>query len=433
MNARLTVGIDFSAQWADASLMAPDGTPLVRHQRFDNSQPGFEAFKRLLLETLSRAACSAVDLAGEATGMYWLPFFLELATDPDLRTYDAALFVLNPRWVKWYKQCLPQTDKTDRHDAYLIADRTRVHRPDTPWQLDLPMLALRCTTRYRRHLVQLLASEKSFFCAYLFLAAAAYQRLAPFSDVFGATSRLVLDDVCTLDALASLPVNALAEHLDALSHHTLPEPPRNATRLQQVARESFRLPTALGLSVHAILHTTLQHITFLEAQIAQVETEIARQLPHFPAIQQLSTIPGIGPVFSAGIGAEIGDVRRFLQGTKCDARGRVRPKTLRDAEDAVAKIAGLWWPRSESGAFAAEDRRMSKAGNANLRYYFIQGADRLRHWEPDYRAFYGRKLREVTQHRHKRALVLTARKSVGLYVGLLHRNEPYRSREARRA
>ena len=138
----------------------------------------------------------------------------------------------------------------------------------------------------------------------------------------------------------------------------------------------------------------------------------------------------MGPVFSSGIGAEIGAIQRFLQGTKWDKRRkRYRPRNLRDAEDAVAKIAGLWWPRSGSGDFEAEDRRMAKSGNRYLRYYVIQGADRMRHNMSDYAAFYARKYREATKHQHKRALVLTARKSVGLVVGLLHRNEPYRSKE----
>ena len=55
----------------------------------------------------------------------------------------------------------------------------------------------------------------------------------------------------------------------------------------------------------------------------------------------------------------------------------------------------------------------------------------LRKHIPEYRDFYARKYAEATKHKHKRALVLTARKSVGLIVGLLHRNEPYRSKEAR--
>jgi hypothetical protein len=72
---------------------------------------------------------------------------------------------------------------------------------------------------------------------------------------------------------------------------------------------------------------------------------------------------------------------------------------------------------------------MAKSGNRYLRYYLIQAADRMRHNIPHYADFYARKHREASKHHHKRALVLTARKSVGLVVGLLHRDEPYRSKE----
>jgi hypothetical protein len=85
--------------------------------------------------------------------------------------------------------------------------------------------------------------------------------------------------------------------------------------------------------------------------------------------------------------------------------------------------------RSGSGDFEAEDRRMAKTGDRYLRYYLIQAADKMRKHIPDYADFYARKYWEASKHQHKRTLVLMARKSVGLVVGLLHRNEPYRSKE----
>jgi len=72
---------------------------------------------------------------------------------------------------------------------------------------------------------------------------------------------------------------------------------------------------------------------------------------------------------------------------------------------------------------------MAKTGNRYLRYYFIQAANGMRRQIPAYARFYGLKFREATRHKHKRALVLSARKSIGLFVGLLHRKEAYRSKE----
>ena len=432
MPSRLIAGIDFSTKSADTSLLTPDGTRLGRHHRFDNSLSGLQELKQTVLEALDSQEYDGVDIAGEATGMYWLPFFLELANDAELAAHDAQLFVLNPRFVKLYKDSISHTDKTDPNDAFYIADRVRVRRPRVPWEADPQLLALRCYTRCRFRFVKNLAALKSFFCAYLFLKANTYRRTKPFSDVFGATSRKVIEQCTTFDELAALPVVELADQLDDLSRHRLPKPLDNATALQRVATESFSLPEELVLPVHRITEITLEQIASLEERIAKIESWIEQELTHFPEIRKLDTVPGIGQTLAAAIGAEIGGVQRFLVGTKTDARGRQCPRNLRDAEDAVAKFAGLWWPRSESGNFTAQERRMAKSGNAYLRYYLIQTAEQLRLREPEYLAFYKRKFHEATKHHHMRALVPTARKSVGLIVGLLHRNEPYRSREARR-
>ncbi len=266
----------------------------------------------------------------------------------------------------------------------------------------------------------------------LSIRASSYRCIKPFADVFGVTSRLILTQQPTWDELAELPVADLAAHLHELSGHHLPDPLKNAHKLQRVAAESFQLDDTLTLPVQRILDITLDHIRFLEGQLEQVNSWIATELDAHPVIAQLATIPGVGPVFSSGIGAEIGGVDRFLQGLKWDKkRKRYRPRNLRDAEDAVAKIAGLWWPRADSGEFEAQDRRMAKSGNRYLRYYLIQAANKMRQHILEYTKFYKRKYRESSKHHHKRALVLTARKSVGLFVGLLHRDEPYRSREER--
>jgi len=241
------------------------------------------------------------------------------------------------------------------------------------------------------------------------------------------TSRLVLRQQPGLDELANLPVETLAAQLHELSGHHLPDPFNNARKLKRVAQESFALPASLTLPLQRILELTLDHIRFLEGQVAQVESWIADEVCSCPPIAKLTTIPGVGPVFSAGIGSEVGKTQRFLQGTKWDKkRKKQRPRNLRDAEDAVAKLAGLWWPRAASGDFEAQDRHMAKSGNRYLRYYLIQAADRMRKYIPQYSAFYARKYQQTAKHHHKRALVLTARKSVGLFVGLLHRNESYR-------
>ena len=432
MTNRLQVGIDFSHKTADTCLMFPQGELLEPHLSFQNSLGGFEQFKSTLLDARDAYAFDGIDISGEATGYYWMPLFLRLAADPALTEAGLDLFLLNPRWLKWFKKSFPPDDKTDQKDPFYIAERTRTRRPAYTWQPQLETLPLRFYTRYRFHLAQDLTREKNYFTALLFLKLSAWRQVKPFSDTFGVTSSLILSGQLDLDELAQLPLEQLAERLTQLSNNRLPKVDENALKLHDALQLSFPLPPVLLSPIQAVLNLTMQHIRFIQQQITTAETCIAAELEHHPAIQKLATIPGVGLVFASGIGAEIGATNRFLQGTKWDKRKkRFRPRTLRNAEDAIAKLAGLWWPKNASGDFEAEERRMARTGNKYLRYYFIQASDKMRKSIPAYTRYYDRKYLEVNKHQHKRALVLTARKSVGLFVGLLHRNEAWRSEEER--
>lgn len=429
---RLQVGIDFSKKAIDICLMHPNGQPL-QQKRYHNTQSGFENAKQLVAETLIDYDLEGVDISGEATGVYWLPLFLSMADDLGMQAYDSRLYLLNPRWIRWYKRSFARDNKTDERDAYYIADRVRVRKPQYTWNPHMQTMNLRFLTRHRFHLVTDLSREKTYFSAFMFLKANTYQTHKPFSDMFGQTSREILRDYLTMDEILEMPLDELTEKLQELSDDHFPDPEQNAQKLKRVAEDSLSLPEALAKPVQAILDSTLDHIEHLEKQIDLINTEIQEMSRCNPDVAILQSVPGLGPVFASGLAAEIGAVGRFLDGEKWDKRKkRYRPKNLRDAEDAVAKIAGLWWPKAESGGFAAEDRKMAKSGNKYLRYYLIQAADKMRRFIPEYKKYYRQKYKESTKHHHRRALVLTARKSVGLFVGLLHRQEFWRSEEERK-
>jgi transposase len=125
------------------------------------------------------------------------------------------------------------------------------------------------------------------------------------------------------------------------------------------------------------------------------------------AYQSLLSIPGIGPVYAAGIIAEIGSIGAF------------------NSHDALAKYAGLVWRENQSGNFRADDTSLSKAGNSYLRYYLIEAANHVKNHVPEYAAFYSKKYDEVKTHQHKRALALTARKFIRLIFGLLANHQLY--------
>ncbi|MCX2827448.1 transposase, partial [Bacillus sp. DHT2] len=105
--------------------------------------------------------------------------------------------------------------------------------------------------------------------------------------------------------------------------------------------------------------------------------------------------------------AEIGQIERFTDETR------------------IAKYAGLFWKKYQSGRFTAENTSLTRSGNQYLRYYLVEAANSVRRHVPEYRDYYAKKSAEVPKHKHKRALALTARKFVRLVDALLRNNQIY--------
>ena len=428
---RLQVGIDIGQSALEVSVLQSNSEELLRQRSFANSRTGYQQLREMLLELLQSHDYAGLDVGGEATAYYWLPLFWALRQDEALAAYDLKTYLLNPHQMYWYRLAQAEAEKTDAKDSYYLADKLRTQTRGQPWQPDPELLRLRLYSRYRFHLGQTVSALKNYFWALMFLKCSGYRPHAPFSDGLSACGRTLVREYSDWQALLDLPIEDLRDHLTACSRGRIAAPAARAKHLQALIRESFTAPTEIAPALHDVLTLTLDRLDSLQDQIRQVEKAMQQEVEtHHRGAQCLLTVRGIGITLAAGITAEIGDLQRFFVQPKWDARKkRYRQRNLRDVEDAVAKYAGLWWPRRESGRFQAQDRRLSKQGNPYLRFYLVTAAERLRQHLPEYRAYYQRKYQEATTHRHKRAIVLTARKSVGLFVGLLHRQEPYRSPE----
>jgi len=426
------LGIDFSGDHLDLYLVGPDGQPLAAARRFPHDLPGSQAARDFVRATCQAHPAERVLIGGEATGLLWWHLFHQWAADPTLAELEPVFYLLNPAQVKGFRKATAPHDKTDRQDARLIARYLGVSEVlPHPWTSQLETWPLRFLTRFRCRLAHTLGRLKSYAYTWLYLQASAYTQVHPFGDTFGKTSLDLLQQYPTLDALAALPVDDLAEQLDALGKRRFTDPTANARKLQEVARRSFPLDPAVAEATQFILGQLIAIIRFLEQRLKVVNAFIAAHVQDDADVHNLRTLGGLGPVYSAGLAAEIRPTARFLDGTKFDPRtGQDRPRTLDDAQGAVAKLAGLWWPRHDSGQFQAQDRPMSKAGNAYLRYYLIEAANHVRGHVAEYGAYYERKYAEATKHHHRRALVLTARKLVRLVFVLLHNHETYQPRRA---
>jgi transposase len=253
--------------------------------------------------------------------------------------------------------------------------------------------------------------EKNYFLSMLFLKFSAFSASEAFGDPFGATSVAVLE-CCSTEELIQLPLEELARFIQEHGHGRFADPAEVAATLARAARDSYRLDRVLDEPVSVVLGTAMATIRTLQAQLKEVDKTIARALAAIPPARRTSSsIPGLGPVWTAGLIAEMGDIHRFAD------------------DGALAKFGGLVWHPHESGSFQADDTALSKAGNAYLRYYLVEAANSVRLHCAEYRDFYAAKLAQSPKHAHKRALVLTARTLVRLLDALLRAGALYQPQD----
>jgi hypothetical protein len=424
------LAIDFSLDQLDVALRDGQGEWAWPHRAYANNYLGYQALKEELLATLGQQAGVSLTAVGESTGPYWWHLFYQISHDPELTLYEPRLALLNPAHVKRFRKALPEEDKLDLLDPQLIAGYYQGVGIKHPYQFDERYLPLRSLSRAYCRLIHTLAAEKAFLLSVLYLCGSDYQRLKPFSDLFGVTSQQILADVADLQVLADIPLEDLTQLLQTLSKNTLPDPQQNAQKLHRVAQGSYPVPPKLQQAWHTILAHTLDHIRFLSDKQKAYQHLIEQELALLPEAQLALDQSGLGPILVAGFLSEIQDTHRFTTGLKFDRkRKRWRTRTYRDGQAAVAKLAGLWWPQNASGRFQAQDLHLSRERNPYLRYWFVQSAYTLQRHRSDYAAYYWRKYHEAKHHHHKRALILTARKAVRFVFALLHKGQLARLEE----
>ena len=412
--SKLHVGLDVSKKSIAACFLLDDGTEPIKRFSFEHNLTGVAKLVSQINATAEKLDITELLIGMETTGMLWWHLSEALRNSEELAHLHPSVYAINAKLVANFKKAYVESDKTDPGDAFVIADRLRFGRLPKLGQPDERYLAIQKLTRHRFHLTHSLASEKNRFLSHLFLKFSGFCQEKLLSDTFGATSSALLTEFLSVDEIAQTSVEQLAEFIAAKGRDHFPDPKRIAEEIQRAARNSYRLSKALADPVNVVLSMTLENIRFFEKQIAQIDKAIARELEAFPGAQALLSVPGLGPVFVAGIIAEVQDANRF------------------DTDAQLARFASIVWKKNQSGEFSADETPMMHSGNQYLRYYLIEAANSLRMHNEEYAAYYQMKYRESTTHHHKRACVLTARKLVRLVHTLLRKNQLYQTPEQRK-
>jgi transposase len=403
---QLFVGIDVGSRENTVHIMLPDGS---KHSSFSvqNNLGGAKSISKRLVSVLTDRNLPAVAVGIEATGVYGDSLMCFLWEDGALGRFDRRLHVLNPKQVNKFKEAYSDLQKTDDVDAFVIADSLRFGRITTAvYMSDYRYRALRSLTRARHFAVQNLMREKQRFMNYLFMKCSGLAQEKVFSNNYGAAALAVFEEFDTPDDIAGMDIGELSAFIAEKGKNRFPCPDETAKAVQAAARGSYRLPKTVNDSVNQVLSISISSMRAIESQIKALEKEIERQFENIP--NPLTSVPGIGKVFSAGIIAEIGDISRF------------------NSHAGLAKYAGLAWSRHQSGLFEGQHTRLIRSGNRFLKYYLCDAAFSLVRCDMEFKRYYNLKYKEVNKYQHKRALALTARKLVRLVFRLLKDNRLYK-------
>lgn len=395
---KLFVGIDVSSQKLDVCFLDSDQNKLIQ-KSLENNLIGAGAIKKLVLKFHSAVHYQRVVIGMESTSIYSFHPAVFFHEDADLKELPLDVVTLNPTMIHRYKGLFDE-DKTDTIDAFRIADFLRIERYQVPVIKEEKYVALQRLTRTRYQLIHQMTECKQHFLENLYYKCNTLTQDIP-TSVFSASIMDILSDALSLDEISQMKLEALAERLNKAGKGRFSDPEKLAKAIQKAIRDSYRIGKVLQNSVDVVLASYARIIAGLKKQIQTLDKSIESLCAIIPEARSLMSVPGIGPVYTAGLIAEIGQIDRF------------------DNEAQLAKYAGLYWKVSQSGTFRAERTPRTHTGNEYLRYYLIEAANSVKRCDPVYRAYYQKKFNEVPKFRHKRALVLTARKLVRLVDVLL--------------
>ena len=401
---KLLVGIDVSSEKLDSCFLDSEDQVLLE-ESLPNTIAGASQIREHILKFNKSVHYDRIIVGMEATSVYSFHPSTFLAEDQDLKALNVEVVVMNPKAIHRFKGLFDE-DKTDQIDAYRIADFLRFDRFNVSLLKEEQYMALQRLTRSRYQLIWQLTEMKQHFLENLYYKCNTLTKEID-TSVFGSTMMDLLTDSMSLDEIAAMPLENLAAFLQEKGRGRFSDPDKLAKSISKAIKGSYRLGKMMQNSVDIVLASYAMMIRTLKKEIQALDKAIQNLITTIPESKSLLSIPGIGPVYAAGILAELGQIERF------------------EDEAKIAKYAGLYWKRKQSGNFESERTVMTKTGNHYLRYYLVEAAGSVMRNEPVYREYYLKKYHEVPKHQHKRALVLTARKLVRMVDVLLRNHQLY--------
>lgn len=388
------VGIDIAKRSHEAVIINGDGKIVRKAFVFKNDSIGF---KKLLSET-EKVSTNKSDFifAMESTSHYWLALYSALLA----QDYQAK--VINPLQSDALRNLYIRQVKNDSKDSFIIAQVIRFgHYSEGSIQAS-EYFELRELCRSRTYTIDLCADIKKKAITLIDQVFPEYETL--FSDMFGRTSMEVLQQCPLPKDIIAISTSKLTKIISTASRNRFKE--AKAKQIKAVAKTSFGI--TLGTeSFKILINAHINHIKFMQASVAEIDARITELYNKFQC--QLTTIPGIGPIFAAIILSEIGDISKFSSSAK------------------LAAFAGIDPTVKQSGEFNSCHNHMSKRGSPYLRRAIWQASTLSLMHEPNLKNFFHNKRAEGKPYMN--AVGHVTRKLTNIIYAVMRDNKPYYLRE----
>jgi transposase len=336
---RCVVGIDVAKQFhVVCALEAPTGTLRQRATRIAATAEGY-AQLCAWLRTWGEKASLLIGM--EATGTLWEPLH------DTLLQAGYQVLVLNPRQTSAWAASLGLRAKTDGIDAQTIARGLLAGYARASSLPSETIQALRALTRARRDLIQSRTAARQRIQDELVLLFPELMSHLPKGADLGTPAVLkLLSTYSSAQQIAQAESSAVAT---LLSDHSAGRwGAGEAEALQTLAQRSTASTRAVAAR-SLVVRTLALHLLDLQARLNELEQALAAVLDEDTGSEPLQGVPGLGPVTTPTIRAELGDVSRF--------RG----------VDQVIAYAGLE-PRIRQSGTRIGQNLLSKRGPGALRH-----------------------------------------------------------------
>jgi len=383
MERKIFVGIDISKEKFDACGMDDCGQEVIENTTYTQDLEGYGKFLGTI-ETLSKMLKARLVFGLESTGIYHVPLY------DYLRQHGYTVRIFNGLELRGLRKSQIRKTVTDKISARLLANHLRMCL-DVEKESPVPM-ELRNLTELvgvRERLIKKQTAIKNQLRRDLDLLFPGFTNV--FEDILCKSCVELLKHAVTPKEIEKMDLEELYKYVSK----------KKALQLKNVARKS-KSADYVERTLRFDILSLIRQAECISAEIGYAEKAIEEEYQKLE--HPVKSIPGVGPITGSTIIAKLGDISKFLDGSK------------------IAAFAGLDVVIKQTGKSRVE-MHISKRGDSELRKALFLAAFVGTRCNPVLKPIYQKKIAQGKAH--KDAVIVCARKLCDIIHSVWRRNKPF--------